>query len=351
MKGKRLKILVSCLNWGIGHASRMLSLIHVLENRGHDLIISGDGKALNFLRKELPGRKFVRIKDVNVNYHPNTWRMGFRLFNLGIKLRKIRRKEHLDLHKLNYAEQFDLVLSDNRYGMFLSNVYSILITHQLSPRAPIGGALSRSIINEWVKDFNEVWVPDSKGINLSGELSAGNHQQKKYIGILSRFNSNLEITKTIDYLFLLSGPEPLRTSFEEKILNQIDGLSGQIVLVRGTNKPHDISQKGNLTVINLAHSEELEKLLCSSKQIICRSGYSTLMDLIKLNLSAFIVPTPNQWEQEYLANYLKKKQIFNSCTQIEFEMKDLSFYSAPNIQHEDLLLKEISRVESILLKG
>jgi UDP-N-acetylglucosamine:LPS N-acetylglucosamine transferase len=36
--------------------------------------------------------------------------------------------------------------------------------------------------------------------------------------------------------------------------------------------------------------------------VISRSGYTTLMDLVALDRSALIIPTPGQAEQEYLAD-------------------------------------------------
>ena len=42
------------------------------------------------------------------------------------------------------------------------------------------------------------------------------------------------------------------------------------------------------------------------------------MDLICLNRNAFLIPTPGQTEQEYLADYLSRKGLFNSCKQKDF---------------------------------
>ena len=58
---------------------------------------------------------------------------------------------------------------------------------------------------------------------------------------------------------------------------------------------------------------ELVPALLGAKQIIARSGYSTLMDLDALGLldKAELHPTPGQPEQEFLAQkfaYIKKKQ-------------------------------------------
>ena len=44
-----------------------------------------------------------------------------------------------------------------------------------------------------------------------------------------------------------------------------------------------------------------------AEYVISRSGYSTIMDIIALGKKSILIPTPGQTEQEYLANYLFKK--------------------------------------------
>ena len=77
--------------------------------------------------------------------------------------------------------------------------------------------------------------------------------------------------------------------------------------MRGSDSEIEIKNK-NSTVINFAFGEELKSLILNSEKIICRSGYSTLMDLHVLNAKNLIlIPTPGQTEQEYLAGYWEKK--------------------------------------------
>ena len=70
--------------------------------------------------------------------------------------------------------------------------------------------------------------------------------------------------------------------------------------------------------------EKFAELVAKSKKIICRGGYSSLMDLITLNRNAYLVPTPGQTEQEYLAEYLTKEGLFNYCKQKDFKLKNIN---------------------------
>ncbi len=58
-------------------------------------------------------------------------------------------------------------------------------------------------------------------------------------------------------------------------------------------------------------SDELEKAINESEIVISRSGYTTIMDLAVLEKKAFFIPTPGQYEQEYLAKRLKE---FGHCS-------------------------------------
>ncbi|MCK4562429.1 MAG: glycosyltransferase, partial [Flavobacteriaceae bacterium] len=53
------------------------------------------------------------------------------------------------------------------------------------------------------------------------------------------------------------------------------------------------------------------------------SGYSTIMDLEKLSAKVFFIPTPGQFEQEYLAKYLESQNIASFTCQDDFNIKML----------------------------
>ena len=114
-----------------------------------------------------------------------------------------------------------------------------------------------------------------------------------------------------DYLFLLSGPEPTRTELEKELLKIASTSTKRIALVRGFGFRVSGLKLENVEVLDFPKKEELKKLILSSKKIICRSGYSTLMDMHLLGKKELIlIPTPGQTEQEYLAKYWEQK--FNS---------------------------------------
>ena len=179
---------------------------------------------------------------------------------------------------------------------------------------------------QFIKKFDACWVPDVKSEpNLSGRLGHMDSFEfpMKYIGPLSRFETK-SIKIVNDLLVLLSGPEPQRTLLEEKILTELKNYEGNVVFVKGVmEKEQTIKIMGNITVYNFMTSLALEKAINESELIISRSGYTTIMDLAKLNKKAFFIPTPGQYEQEYLAKRLTEQGLIPSCSQSEFTINKI----------------------------
>jgi len=64
---------------------------------------------------------------------------------------------------------------------------------------------------------------------------------------------------------------------------------------------------GNIKVYDYLLTDELEQVISKSEVVLCRSGYSTIMDLSVMNKKVFFIPTKGQFEQEYLAKYLNER--------------------------------------------
>jgi hypothetical protein len=207
---------------------------------------------------------------------------------------------------------------------------NIYITHQVLIRfpkylkkvEPLGAFFHRKV---WQK-FDQLWILDRDGNqSLSGELGHSyNYEKIQYIGISSRFTFQKTEKKNIDFCFLLSGPEPQRTLFEKVLLNYNWPEKYKYHLIRGLLDSGNVLNTGyNWTIYNHLSTKELQRVLCSSKKIVCRSGYSTIMDLFCLGLRATLIPTPGQPEQEYLARYISKKYDFSYMYQNNINFKRL----------------------------
>lgn len=339
-----MKVLVAPLDWGLGHATRCIPVIKYLFEKKCEVIIGADGRPLDLLKKEFLSCEFVKMGGYSISY-PKNGSMVFKMASQIPQLLSGIKREHELLKKIIKEKKIDAVISDNRFGLWSRGVPCVFITHQLMVKSPFGEKLIHRLNKNYIGKFSQCWIPDFAGENnLSGDLA---HkfplpENAKYIGVLSRFNislnSPLKEGDKRHLLVILSGPEPQRTMFEKKILEQLASLSsgrgvgGEVLIVQGItekNERRKISE--NVEIISHLTSEELQKEILSSEIILSRPGYSTVMDLAILKKKAIFVPTPGQTEQEYLAKYFSEKKIAYSVSQKKFDLdiawKESSTYS------------------------
>ena len=321
-KNKR-KIIVAPLNWGWGHTSRCIPVIKEVISLGYIPVIACDGSALEFLKQEFPGIETLALPTYGIKYRQYfAWSMFLNI----PKILKGIVKEHIIINKYIEANKNEVVgiISDNRLGIYHQEIPSVYITHQLNIKAGILSKNINKIHHYFIKKHQECWVPDEENSLYSGDLSKNtSNLPVKYVGVLSRFKKQ-EIPIKYDLLVLLSGVEGQRNALENLMCKELNGFKGKVLLVRGTLKASTKVFPSNVEVVDYLLSNDLEKAINESELVISRSGYSTIMDLITLEKSAFYIPTPGQTEQEYLAKYLNSQSKGRFSTQNEFNIDMLN---------------------------
>lgn len=392
------RVLVAPLDWGLGHATRCIPIIKALQELGKTVILAGDGATAQLLQTEFPSLTLLPLRGYHISYAKSAWGLPWKMIRQAPRIFQTIQEEHDWLDTVIEEQQLDLVISDNRYGLYSKKIPCVLITHQLTIKMHFAWLerhvqkIHYSLINQ----FHTCWVPDCKGMqNLGAELS---HPLKmpaipvKWMGLLSRFDS-VKQTESIaqaskdphpnfayKYCFLLSGPEPQRTLLEKIILKNIENLEEPMVLVRGlpNNRTDSLinpipnpSSTNNLTIASATNiipnplpeglpqlltvyphlpAADLAEIILSSEWIICRSGYSTLMDLAALGKKAILIPTPGQTEQEYLAKQLSQKGMAIALTQSKFSLIE-SIAQANTLNADAIASKELPFFNTKILEG
>ena len=307
-----MKILICPLNWGLGHAARCVPIIRRLTDEGNEITIVADGFPLEFLRHEFPELAFIEYSSYPIHYSEGKSQIGAMIRCFPKIIMKII-SEHRWLKKLLKAEHFDMIISDNRFGLWNKNVHSVYITHQLMIKMPKGLKFLEPIVwrfhRFFILKYDECWIPDYEGEkNLSGDLAHKYPLPKnaKFIGSLSRFSLLKDIIPKSEYqtVAVLSGVEPQRSLFEKELIKRFENRAEKTLIVQGKpQKEKQIQTIQNITIVSHLETSELASVLLGAEQIISRSGYSTIMDLDALNClhKAELIPTPGQTEQEYLA--------------------------------------------------
>ena len=319
-------ILVAPLFWGLGHAARCIPIIRALLSHNYNVLLGSDGDALLFLRKEFPALAFVELPSYKITYPTNGSHFKWKMFLNMPAIQRAIFSEKTIIKELVAQEKIDGIISDNRFGVRNKKVPSVFMTHQLNVLSGNTTFLSSKIHQNIINKYDQCWVPDiDSEENLSGKMGRLKKplNSMKYICPISRFNKRKVPIKN-DILALISGPEPQRTFFEEKLLDAFKFSQKSIVLVQGVVEEEQKKQTiGRVCVVNFMLSAELEKTINESDVVVARSGYSTILDLAALYKKAFFIPTPGQYEQLYLAKRLKDLRIVASCKQESFNEKQL----------------------------
>jgi len=346
-------VLIAPLDWGLGHATRCIPLIRALERAGHTVVACAGGAGARLLRAEFPRLEVEDIPGYAMTYTKRRallplWLLAqLPAFALGSW------REGKAARRLARAHGAGLIIADGRYGFQVAGIPSVFVTHQLAIEPP-GPAWLRAVLTPLLRPlnaralrrFDELWIPDFPGaLNLSGALGhppaplfasvPGAGPRIAYIRPLCRFRAvdapwdrrdseagaaapagkprpETKATphRDIDVLALISGPEPQRTLLEERLRVALSALPGTKVLVRGVPGGARAFtggvRAGELTEYDHLPGDRLAALLERAKAIVCRSGYTTMMELAGVGArGVLLVPTPGQPEQELLAAHAR----------------------------------------------
>ena len=324
-------ILVAPLDWGLGHATRCIPIIHALLQAGCRVSLAADGAPARLLQEAFPQLTMHPLPGYGIHFGKGNVLRS--LLQQVPAILKAIRTEHDWLQHMQSTHAFDAVISDNRYGLYHAACHSILITHQLQPAMPKGWgwlqALARKFFYQRIEKFTACWVPDEANTTaaLSGILGHPLVMPRipvHYVGWLSRMQAQPEEAKAYEVMILLSGPEPQRSMLENRLLQQLQHFHRKAILVRGLPEANaDLSvHLPHVTVYHHLPAAALQTAMLQSGCIICRGGYSTLMDAYTLRKKCLLIPTPGQTEQEYLAQTLAAKHQAICFAQEDFDLSD-----------------------------
>jgi uncharacterized protein (TIGR00661 family) len=362
---RKKRILIAPLDWGLGHATRCIPIINLLQELEAEVIIATNGQALQLLQTEFPNSEFYELPAYNIKYGKNmASSIALQLPKLGSQISR----EHSLLQKWIEEKNIDAVISDNRFGLWTKKIPCVFITHQVNIIVPGYLALLKKIIfwlnRSFISKYNELWIPDFEGENnLSGKLSHSTSNGRllrfarndtHYIGTLSRLHSCNSKEKEYAIAVILSGPEPHRTILEKVITEQLVISQYSSIIIQGkTGEKKEVQLTPGVKTVSYLNGKELNEVMCSSAIIISRSGYSTIMDTAVTGAKAIFIPTPGQTEQEYLAAELKRKELFYYENQKEFllerSIKESENYSGLHIKNssealQSFLIKWLERI-------
>ena len=353
------RILVAPLDWGLGHASRIIPLIHALRSYDRcEVLIGVSGKSGEFLKAEFPALETIDLPSLSVRYSGGSSQI-VRIFLQIPRMILSVIQEHRRLSRLVNERGLSAVISDNRYGLYSRKIPSMLVLHQLHLRLPgvlhaWAGMFTR-LQQRWISRFDQIWIPDMPGNkSLAGALSQppARLHNTYHIGLLSRFfygnTGRRPSGESYPLVALLSGPEPQRSMLEEMVCEQAQASGTRALVIQGVMGDGVMRAEGKITRVSHMLSVDLRRYLQLSRMVVCRSGYSSVMDMVALRKQALLIPTPGQPEQEYLAEYLQQKGWFLYQRQDHFHLEEalrqVNDYFPPRIPVSEQLFRRINRL-------
>lgn len=318
------RVLLAPLDWGLGHATRCIPIINELLNQEIEVWIAANGAMLNLLQNELTNVNFLLLKGYQIHFSRKKSNFELKIILQLPKILLTYFREKGWMHRMQKRYRFSAIISDNRPGIRHPGVHSVYITHQLHIRT--GHRISTWISNRLhryiIRKFDTCWVPDAEVNGLAGELShPPASRQVQYIGPLSRMQPKMASPGDQELLCVLSGPEPQRTALESLLTTLAIQHGIKTLIIRGLPGTEEKPPIEDQLIRFKSHlpAAQINEAFLASKFVICRSGYTTIMDLAKLRVPALLVPTPGQTEQEYLADFVSEKGYFQTCPQNDLQ--------------------------------
>ncbi len=335
-----MKVLVAPLDWGLGHATRCIPVVREFLRQGAQVELAVVKANARLLREVFPELRQRLAPSYNVVYPKHGYNMGLWLMKNGVRLNAVARFEHRFAEELVARHHYDVLLSDNRFGFYSRKAKSIYMTHQcriafhpaLSKMETVGQLWHASVM----KRFDEVWVPDfEEAPGLAGAMSHVSHcpRPMKYVGALSRFSEGfvddtrgtaLGTEPAYKFVAVVSGVEPARSRFEEKLKKAFSQIPGNHVIIQGRPAAGVKTwTEGNIQFFTHLPDESFARVVRGAEWLVSRGGYSTVMDMAYLGGKCVFVPTPGQYEQIVLGDELDHAGYANCISERNFSAESL----------------------------
>lgn len=365
MNKKQVRILLAPLDWGLGHVTRCVPIMQHIHFLGHQVVFAGNTLQQNYIKSVFKEVECINLEGYNVEYTRSKIGLIPKIIAQIPRFRECIKREHQWLQGIIKNHKIDAVISDNRYGLYTTQIPCVLMTHQLQIRSGLSVHLDKILLKlhyRFIEKFDSCWIVDVAEDNgLSGTLAHPSLLptiKTDYIGLLSQCsgaNAPKETEGKEIVLILLSGVEPQRSILSSILWKKAIKSDQHIIYVEGSEaaiKPAIIPE--HISYHKRLSEKELITAIDAAAYVICRSGYSTLMDLLAMGKKAILIPTPGQTEQEYLGALMHQKKIFMMAKQHNFDIQtsllNASLFAYRNIAYGNAFERHKETIENWIQK-
>jgi uncharacterized protein (TIGR00661 family) len=324
-----MRLLYSCSELGLGHASRTVVLGKKLEARGHEVHFFTGNRAFQLLQREFehvnPATPVAWYENahgiitsaslLNILFPLPVYNNDRQRFEVKSSSAMETTRRYYDLRKHIKALKPDAVVSDGDiHALRLAQRWhfpSIYVTNVIRPALGFSSFLNpgERFTERYVKNCTKIIIPDNPPPFTISEFNIGNPSD---IGITDKMEfvgSFFDTTPVKDgqaHVFApISGPFGTRAKLTNIIIPALQELGVKGIVSLGVVSERKAVQTGNLSVHTWLSAKERQEYMRNAKVVVMSGGHGTCFETVKYRKPTVCVPS----QPEQLANGMKLQNL------------------------------------------
>jgi len=357
-----MRVLYSCSELGLGHASRTIALGRRLVRNGHEVFFFSGGKAYQLLEKEFEkvypctpvawyenaGGIDTSASLINILFPLLSFNYEKNAFEIKNSNAMETAHRYYDLRRHIRNMKPNLIVSDgDMHALRLAHRWkfpSVYVTNFIRPSYGFSPLLNpgERFIERYVKACSKIVIPDIPPphtvceYNLSNLDRMGIDDKIEFVG---GFLDMSFVQGSDDHVFApISGPFGTRAKLTQIILPVLKELNVKSVVSLGLPGEKKTAKIGNCEVHTWLSFQERQEFMRNARLIIFSGGHVTCLETVKYAKPSVCFPT----QPEQLGNAVKLQNL--GCSMLVKSGKQLSL-AIQRIEEQRQFFK--SRVETL----
>jgi UDP-N-acetylglucosamine--N-acetylmuramyl-(pentapeptide) pyrophosphoryl-undecaprenol N-acetylglucosamine transferase len=357
-----MRLLFSCNELGLGHASRVIALGKKLEKNGHELFFFSGGKAYQLLKKEF--RSVYPCTPVAWYENAHGIATSASLINILFPLPYLNYEKgtfeiknsdametvhrYYDLRRHIRKIKPDLIVSDgDMHALRLAHRWkfpSVYITNLIRPTYGFSPVLNpgERFTERYVKQCSKIIIPDVPPPYTVCEYNLSNLDRIGIGGKVEFAGGFLDmalVKGSEEHIFAsISGPLGTRAKLMQMIIPVLKALEIKSIVSLGLPGEKKTAKVGNCEIHTWLHRQERQECMRNARLIIFSGGHITCFETIRYAKPSICVPT----QPEQMGNAAKLQNL--GCS-ILAKRKEQLILAVQRIEKQKQVFK--SKVEKL----
>jgi uncharacterized protein (TIGR00661 family) len=324
-----MRLLYSCSELGLGHASRTIVLGKRLEQRGHEVFFFSGGRAYELLKKEFknvypitPVAWYENSSGIITTASLINILLPLPVFNsekdkFEVKTSSAMETIHryYDLRKQLLKIAPDALIADGDINALRLaqrwKVPDIYVTNVVRPSYGFSSLLSpgERITEQYVKKCGKIMIPDNEPpfavceYNIGDLLNVGIKEKTEYVG---SFFDTAPTEVSEQHIFApISGSLGTRARLLRLLLPVLEKLKVKSIISLGVPGEQKIVKRGNCEIHSWLTTQERQQDMRNASIVVFSGGHITCFETIKYAKPSICIPT----QPEQLANAAKLQDL------------------------------------------